>query len=94
METTTRRPNQDTPAEWTAFWDGLYAEFPAIAPGPITSMSDLVIVIEDGHCVACGGYGYFVKQSKTFIGVTYRTNCLKCGGKGVKPADPRPRIAA
>jgi len=87
--------------DYAAFWAGLYAAYPNIAPGPVTSMSDLAIVVDarslpadDGTCRECGGYGYFRKESSIFVGQTFRVNCRACKGKGHKPADLRRRIAA
>jgi len=78
-----------------------YAAYPNIAPGPVTSMSDLAIVVDarslpadDGACRECRGYGYFRKESSIFVGQTFRVNCRACKGKGHKPADLRRRIAA
>jgi len=83
-----------TPAEWATFWDGLYAAYPAIAPGPVTSMSDLAIVVAEGACRECGGHGCFTKESATFRGVTFRVNCRVCKGSGFAPVETRRRIAA
>jgi len=87
--------------DWAAFWDGIYAAYPAIAPGgPITRMSDVDILTDsrslpvDGLCAACDGNGYHVKASQTFKGVTFRTNCRACKGSGFAPVETRSRIAA
>jgi len=95
-------PAVEADDDWDGFWAGLYATYPTIAPGgPVTSMSDLAIVVDarslpadDGACRECRGYGYFRKESSIFAGQTFRVNCLACRGKGVKPAEPRRRIAA
>jgi len=89
-----------TPAEWAAFWDSLFAQYPAIAPGPVTSMSAFAIVADprslpvDGLCPACDGRGDFRKESSTFKGTTYRVGCRSCKGSGFAPVEPRRRIAA
>ncbi len=87
--------------DWAEFWDSLFAQYPNIAPGPITSMSDLSIVLDarslptdDGLCAACDGNGFHVKASQTFTGVTFRTNCRSCRGTGFTPVETRRRIAA
>ncbi len=87
--------------DWTAFWEGIYAAFPGIAPGPITSMSDLAIVMDprslpadDGACRFCDGRGDFTKESATFKGVTFRVGCRSCRGSGFAPVESRRRIAA
>ncbi len=87
--------------DWAAFWAELYAQYPNIAPGPITSMSDLAIMVDarslpadDGTCRDCGGRGDFMKESATFKGVTYRVGCRACKGTGFAPVEIRRRIAA
>ena len=88
--------------DYAAFWAGLYAAYPTIAPGgPVTSMSDLATVVDarslpadDGTCRECDGRGYHRKESSIFAGQTFRVNCRACKGKGHKPADLRRRIAA
>ena len=94
-------PAVEADDDWDGFWAGLYAAYPGIAPGPITSMSDLAIVLDarslpadDGLCAACDGNGFHRKASTTFRGTTFRVGCRSCRGTGFAPVETRRRIAA
>ncbi len=87
--------------DWAAFWEGIYAAFPGIAPGPVTGMGDLAIATDprslpadDGLCAACDGNGFHRKESTTFRGTTFRVGCRSCRGSGFAPVESRRRIAA
>ena len=86
--------------DWAAYWTGRFSQCPAIAPGPITSMSDLDIFTDSrslpvaGLCPACDGRGDFRKESSIFKGTTFRVGCRACKGSGFARVDIRRRIAA